>query len=83
MITCVHHRWSSDGKYHYHPKKDETFFIVRGVLELDINGVSCIIYPQGTIRVKPYSRHRFRSKGNSCVFYEVSTHHSEDDSIRI
>jgi len=83
MITCVHHRWSSGGKYHYHKLKDETFFVVRGVLEIDINEIPCKVYPQKTIRVKPYSRHRFRSEGNSCVFYEISTHHSEDDSIRI
>lgn len=83
MIVCVHNKWSSNGKYHYHPEKDETFFVVKGKLELDINKKSHIITPQRTIRVYPYQRHRFRSVNNSCIFYEVSTHHSENDSIRI
>lgn len=83
MIVCVHRKWSSGGRYHYHPIKDETFFVKSGVLELDINGNVYNVYPQETIRVKPMNRHRFRSENNSCVFYEVSTHHSENDSIRI
>jgi N-acetylneuraminate synthase len=83
MITCVHRRWSSGGKYHYHKIKDETFFVVKGVLELDINESVYNVYPQETIHVKPFDLHRFRSENNSCVFYEISTHHQEDDSIRI
>ena len=83
MITCVHRRWSSGGKYHYHPIKDETFFVKNGILEIDINEIPCKVYPQGTVRVNPYSRHRFRSVGNSCTFYEISTQHLEEDSIRI
>jgi mannose-6-phosphate isomerase-like protein (cupin superfamily) len=83
MIVCVHHKWSSNGRYHYHGVKDETFFVKSGILELDINEKSYIIHPQKTIRVKPYHRHRFRSITPSCVFYEVSTHHDETDSIRI
>jgi len=83
MITCVHRRWSSNGKYHYHRSKDETFFVIKGVLEIDIDGDIYNIYPQETIRVKPFYNHRFRSENNSCIFYEVSTHHDEKDSIRI
>lgn len=83
MILCVHQRWSSGGKYHYHPIKDETFFIKNGILQLDVNEIKYNVHPQETIRVKPYNRHRFRSFTNSCVFYEVSTHHDEEDSIRI
>jgi mannose-6-phosphate isomerase-like protein (cupin superfamily) len=83
MMLCVHHKWSSGGKYHYHPIKDETFIIVRGKLILDIDEKINIVYPKQIIRVKPNIPHRFRSFGNSCVFYEVSTHHSENDSIRL
>lgn len=83
MITCVHRKWSSKGKYHYHRIKDETFIVVKGKLKLDIEGDVYIVPPQKTIRVKPFKYHRFRSIDNSCTFYEVSTHHSDDDSIRI
>ena len=89
VLVCVHHRWSSKGKYHYHKIKDETFFIVKGKLEVDIYNqlihktISHILLPQEIIRIKPNVRHRFRSIGNSCTFYEISTHHSDNDSIRI
>lgn len=28
-------RWSSGGKFHYHKKKDETFYVIEGRLRLD------------------------------------------------
>jgi mannose-6-phosphate isomerase-like protein (cupin superfamily) len=83
MIICVHHKWSSNGMFHYHKVKDETFYVTKGKLELDIEDITHILNPQNIIRVKPFIRHRFRSVSNSCIFYEVSTHHDEKDSIRI
>ena len=83
MLLCVHRRWSSNGRYHYHMKKDETFYVTKGNLELDISGIKHIVTPQKRMRVRPYMPHRFRSTSNSCIFYEISTHHDEYDSIRI
>ena len=31
----VRNIWSSDGKFHYHKIKDETFYVIKGILELD------------------------------------------------
>lgn len=83
ILICVHRRWSSNGLFHYHRIKDETFYVVKGQLELDIEGENNILFPKETIRVKPFHPHRFRSVANSCVFYEISTQHQDSDSIRI
>lgn len=81
-IYCANRVWSSDGRYHYHPIKDETFFVIDGVLELDIEGTSHIIHTWGSMRVKPGVKHRFRSHTKQCTFIECSTTHYEEDSIR-
>jgi len=96
MLVCVHNRWSSKGKFHYHVIKDETFFVVKGKLELEIRDhfnadhfmletfvSNIILSPQETYRVFPTMRHRFRSVGKSCIFYEISTRHDDIDSIRV
>ena len=82
ILLCVHRRWSSFGKFHFHKIKDETFYIVRGQLELNVENTTYILNPKDMIRVKPFHPHKFRSVAHSCVFYEISTHHSDEDSIR-
>ena len=90
--------WSSDGNFHYHKDKDETFFIVEGTLILDICDYadeydqvqSISLGKYQSYRVKPFTRHRFtgnstNSNGcisNGCIFIEASTHHEESDSYR-
>ncbi len=83
IITCVHEKWSSYGRYHWHEKKDETFYVVSGILLLDIEEHMSFYWPGEKIRVKPYQKHRFRSANQACTFYEISTHHDEEDSIRL
>ena len=88
-ICCMDEIWSSGGKYHYHPIKDETFYVLEGKLVLDIlgrDGVSRtkILQPSSkSVRIEPGIRHRFRSVGRCCTFIEVSTTHREEDSIRV
>ena len=81
-LYCCNHIWSSDGRYHYHPIKDETFFVISGRLELDIEGSSHFLRGGDSIRINPGIKHRFRSHSTECVFIEVSTTHCEEDSIR-
>lgn len=84
LLVCVHGRWSSKGNYHYHLLKDETFMIIKGKLELAIVGHDDVILsPRQTYRVFPTVLHKFRSVGKSCMFYEISTQHKDDDSIRV
>ena len=81
-------KWSSEGLYHYHVKKDETFYSINGVLKLmyiDENNVEReIILRQGdSFRIKPGIRHKFTSLSEFCIFIEVSTTHSDNDSYRV
>ena len=36
LLTVIPDIWSSNGKFHYHKIKDETFFIIEGMLWLEI-----------------------------------------------
>jgi len=83
MIVCVHGKWSSKGRFHYHVLKDETFLVKSGKLLLDTLDREYTLIPRQTIRVFPLVRHRFRSISRGCIFYEISTHHEEIDSIRV
>jgi mannose-6-phosphate isomerase-like protein (cupin superfamily) len=83
--------WSSNGKYHYHRIKDETFYVTSGILILDYviedNGKefkSIELKENDTFRIMPGVKHRFTSKTpEGCKFIEFSTKHSDDDSYRV
>jgi len=36
MLLINKDSWSSEGRYHYHKIKDETFFVIEGILILDV-----------------------------------------------
>lgn len=88
LLFVEYRKWSSKGKFHYHPKKDETFFVVKGDLLLEIANEDGSVRrqympPKASIRIKPGKRHRFTSASlQGCEFVEVSTTHSDDDTIR-
>jgi mannose-6-phosphate isomerase-like protein (cupin superfamily) len=66
-IVCVA-EWSSQGKYHYHMVKDETFYVTKGSLILDIQGDKVYkLSPGDSFRVKPNIRHRFRAQYSFCL----------------
>jgi mannose-6-phosphate isomerase-like protein (cupin superfamily) len=81
-------KWSSNFKYHYHKKKDETFVVLEGILQIDYVVDEYTLHtiylnPLQTFRVKPLMKHRFTSVTETgCKFVEVSTFHSDDDSYR-
>ena len=80
--------WSSKGNFHYHPIKDETFYVAKGKLRVDValekNGwINTSILSEGMkIRIKPTIKHRFKALTKLCEFIEFSTSHKEEDSIR-
>jgi mannose-6-phosphate isomerase-like protein (cupin superfamily) len=88
QIFVRYQEWSSKGNYHYHVKKDETFFVVEGYLQLDwadTFGVfhTTILAPGESFRIKPKIRHRFTGAVQpGCKFIEASTFHEEEDSYR-
>lgn len=89
IISCRDNLWSSGGKFHYHEKKDETFYVLDGTLELDmirrgddhVKSQKFLLHKGERLRVYPMDLHRFRSP--SCRFLEVSTMDDERDSIRM
>lgn len=83
--------WSSEGNFHYHRDKDETFLVLCGTLILDFceyadefDQIQSVSLNAGqSIRFKPWIRHRFTSASkDGCTFIEASTHHEESDSYR-
>ena len=88
LLIVEPEKWSSEGKFHYHEIKDETFFIVEGILLLDIadneGGYQRMtLYENDSYRVMPGVKHRFSAGSEiSCKFIEASTHHRDSDSYR-
>lgn len=70
---------------HYHNIKDETFWVMIGKLHLEISGKKYILFPGHTTRIPPPARHKFwvPSDLKECVLMEVSTHHDDNDVVRI
>ncbi len=65
---------------HYHPRKEETFQILFGKLEIISDGHKYILNEGETLTVLPGVWHCFFSK-EGCIFEEVSTTHYNDDSV--
>ena len=87
MLIVKQGLWSSNGKFHYHKLKDETFFVIEGTLLLDYQDFDGTFYEielnvGGSFRVPPGMKHRFTSKDGLCRFIEASTQHLEEDSYR-
>lgn len=89
LLTCKDEIWSSGGRFHMHKKKDETFFIIKGILRLEVWNPYAreveinILNKHQSIRLKPFTWHRFRSTLRlECQFVEISTPDSPEDSYR-
>ena len=89
LITVIFEKWSSKGKFHYHKIKDETFFVIQGILWLDIADDNTgeyqriVLHRNDSYRVMAGVKHRFTSGFKYlCKFVEASTHHEDDDSYR-
>ena len=71
--------------YHFHRKKDETFYVQFGRLEIVINGVETMLHSGQALRVRAGTKHQARlSSGEiEARVIEISTPHKEEDVIRI
>ena len=65
---------------HYHPKKEETFQILYGELEIISDGHKYLLNVGETLTVLPGVWHCFYST-SGCIFEEVSTTHFNEDSV--
>ena len=70
---------------HYHKIKDETFYIERGVVFIEIDGETVELRQGQSVRLKPSQRHKFwNEKGSEeATIVEVSTKHDDKDVVRL
>lgn len=58
----------------YHQVKEETFYVLKGILySYDANGSITRVLPGGHIHVKPHQIHQFGANETSVTLIEVST----------
>ena len=65
---------------HFHKRKEETFLVLWGMLNVEVDGRRKILSPGDTLLVLPGVWHRFWTD-DGCVFEEISTTHFADDSV--
>lgn len=65
---------------HYHLKKEESFQVLYGTVDLELNGVKYALKPGSVTTVKRGDKHSFSSK-DGAIFEEVSTTHYRNDSF--
>ena len=66
---------------HYHKLKDETFYILKGKVLLEIGMKKHVMLPGDSMLIKPGQKHRFTGLEDSEIM-EFSTHHEDSDSYR-
>ena len=94
-------RWAMNDKYigkllrieagqklsrQYHIEKDETIYVLDGILVLEIgpksNVIKVIMHPGSYRRIEPGTIHRFAAPSEGCTLIEVSTPEI-DDVVRL
>lgn len=65
---------------HFHPKKEETFQILNGSLDIFLDGKEFKLSAGQTCLIQPGVWHAFESN-SGCVFEEISTTHFDNDSV--
>ena len=65
---------------HFHKRKEETFQVLHGVLNVELDGHRRVLHPGETLLVLPGVWHRFWTD-TGCVAEEISTTHFNDDSV--
>lgn len=66
---------------HFHKKKDETFFLIRGKILMELGKKKWIMSPGDSCHIKPRTLHRFTGLTDAQII-EFSSHHEDSDSYR-
>ena len=64
----------------FHQKKEETFFIVSGELEITLDGAVAVLLPGQTCNISPGVQHQMKAN-TDVVLEEISTSHHSSDSF--
>jgi sialic acid synthase SpsE/mannose-6-phosphate isomerase-like protein (cupin superfamily) len=65
---------------HYHKSKEETFQVIYGILQVEIDGHRKTMHPGETCLIQPGVWHEFWTE-TGCVFEEISTRDTPGDSV--
>lgn len=88
IITCINRSYAKKlivvlprqkHPYHFHKKKEETFQLLAGDLEVSLDGEKFSLHPGDTFLVQTNSWHKFHTL-DGAIFEEVSSTHYNDDS---
>lgn len=89
IISCINRKYAKKlivqlprqkHPYHYHKRKEETFQLLDGDLEVVKDGYPIRLNPGDTFIVEPGAWHKFHTL-DGAIFEEVSTTHYNDDSF--
>ncbi len=89
IVTCINRSYCKKlviqlprqkHPYHQHKRKEETFQLLAGDVEVEVDGFRSQLKPGDTLLVGPGQWHKFHTLGGA-IFEEVSTTHFNDDSI--
>lgn len=89
IITCINRSYAKKlivqlpGQFHprhYHKRKEETFQVLYGVLEVDVDGHRRTVRPGELCLVQAGVWHSFWTE-TGVIFEEISTKHYNDDSF--
>lgn len=75
--------------FHYHQIKDETFYVLEGIVELMIGNdtnehvLTYVLQPGEQFRIKPGMIHSFITTTPFAKILEISTHDMPADSYRV
>jgi len=79
----LHLNKDAQSSMHYHKTKKETFYCLKGQVALTIEGRDYMLNPWARPKtIEPEQTHIFYGITNA-VILEISTHHSEDDVVRL
>ena len=67
---------------HYHKMKDETFIVLKGNLDINVNDEPSKLKEGDIIRIPRLTKHSFGTN-EGCIFEEISTTHFDNDSFYI
>jgi len=82
----LHLKEGYQSSLHYHKDKDETFYIIKGSMFLEVEDDNVwLIIPLKVgdiIDVPKGVKHRFSAYEGDCIFIEFSSHHDDNDTYR-
>ena len=66
---------------HYHNMKDETFYIARGTVEMEVDGEIRMLKAGDVFKMAPRMNHTFAARGGPALVLEVSLPSISGDNI--